>query len=233
MLSLLEVFTGLKPSPLLVSPMPLRKFKDIAAINEARTRELANITAPHEALDEMHKDVVESSSKQRTRAQKIHNARTSVTPLNIAVGDYVMIRAHARKEHKLQTKWRGPMLVKETKSPLLFVVEDITNAQHLTVHAQRMVPYPVTKGNERASEELLEQASHYDLTYHLVDEIRGIRKRKGSYEVLIRWMGLNNDDEMTWEPLENIRDDLPGILEDDLYTPGDRNLKREIIDLYF
>lgn len=89
----MEVFTGLKPSPLLVRLMPLRMFKDVKVLDEARTPELINITTVHEVLDQMHKDVSETNAIRHTRAQKIHNARTNVLPLNINVGDNVRIRS--------------------------------------------------------------------------------------------------------------------------------------------
>lgn len=143
-----------------------------------------------------------------------------------------MVRSHARKEPKLQTKRRCPMRVK-AKLSLMFIVSDLINAQQLTVQAQIMVPYPVIRRSNSASEGLCQQVEHFDTTYHLVDEIKGVRKRKGSYEVTVKWLGFDDDEDMTWDPIDNIRDDLPGILEDFLYTPKERNLKRKTIDLYF
>lgn len=45
---------------------------------------------------------------------------------------------------------------------------------------------------------------HLDTGYHPVDDIVGIRKRKGKFEVLIKWAGLEDDEAMKWEPLHNI-----------------------------
>lgn len=187
----------------------------------------------HEAFDQIPKDVAETNDMRRTRAQKVLNARTNVLTLNINVEDHAMIRSHTRKEHKLQINWRGPMRVRKAKSALVFIAEDLVHAQQLTVHAQRMVSYPVTKPSDCASEELRQKAAHFHTNYHLVHEIRNVRKRKGRYEVMIKWKGFEYDENITCKPFENIRDDLPGYLEDLLYTPGERNLKSEILDLYF
>lgn len=174
------------------------------------------------------------NATRRTRMQKIHNARTNVLLLNICVRDYVMTRWHARKRHNLQTKWRSPVRVKKAKSSLEFVLEDSINTQKLVIHAQRIVPYSVTKRSEHTFEELQQQDAHFDMPHHLIDQTKGLRKRKGSYEVLVKWFSFEDDDVyMTWEPLENICDDLHGILEDFLYTPRGRNVKQGIIDVYF
>lgn len=67
---------------------------------------------------------------------------------------------------------------------------------------------------------------------HIEEEIRGIQKRKNCYEALIGWLRhLRNDD--TWEPIHSILEDIPVLLENYLNTAVERNLKREILDLYY
>lgn len=94
-----------------------------------------------------------------------------------------------------------------------------------------MVLHPLTHRNSQESEELRKQAFHYDIAYHLIYEIVAVRKRNGAYELQVKWIGLQAKEDMSWGPLQNIRDDGPGIPEDFLHKSGDRNLKREIIDL--
>lgn len=229
----MKVFTGLRPSPLLVRLTPLRKYKDLRAIDEARTAEIINFSGLHEVLVKVHKEESNNNMVNRSRALRCHNAKTNVTPLNINVGDHLMIRTHAQRDHKLQSKWRGPMLVNEAKSALVFTVEDLSNAKQQTVHAQRMLPYTISTTTAHISEELIEQAIYYDTTFLLVDEICDIRTRNGEFQFLIRWAGLSEDADRTWEPLSQIRDDIPRVLEDFLHTAGNRNLKRNTLDLYF
>lgn len=45
-------------------------------------------------------------------------------------------------------------------------------------------------------------------------------------------MGFDEADNETWEPLASVMEDESGTLEDFLQSPGDRNMKREILDLY-
>lgn len=152
--------------------------------------------------------------------------------MNINVDDYVMIHTPAKPKHKLQSKRRGPMLVKRANSNLVYVVEDLIDAHHFTVHAQRVMPYPITKSAEQTSEELKHQVLHFDPGYHLVDGIVGICNCKVELELLIKWSGLEGDVDRMWEPLNTIQEDVPGVLEDFIHTSGDRNLKRGVLDLY-
>lgn len=39
--------------------------------------------------------------------------------------------------------------------------------------------------------------------------------------------------DVTWELLNNIHDDLLGVLEDALHTAGNRRMEQEANDLYF
>lgn len=165
--------------------------------------------------------------------QKCNNAKTNVLPLNITVGDYIMTRNHAKREHKLKSHWCGPMPAKEAKSSLVFFVEDLIDAKQVTVHTQLVIPFAINKTPPRASEEFKQQAIHFDTTFHLVDDIRDTRKRKGEFQVLIKWSELEEGLEMTWKTLHQIRDDIPGVLKYFLYTAENRSLKRNALDLYF
>lgn len=44
---------------------------------------------------------------------------------------------------------------------------------------------------------------------------------------------MNEDHDQTWDPLSQILDDIPGVLEDFMPTAGSRNMKRNDLDLHF
>lgn len=90
----------------------LQRFK---SVKEAHGKKLADISMLLQPLKCVHKYVAKTNAASRTRAQKIHNACTYMWPLNICVGDYVMIPLRARKRHKLRTKRRGLMRVRKQK----------------------------------------------------------------------------------------------------------------------
>lgn len=68
-----------------------------------------------------------------------------------------MILAHAKRNQKLRSVWRGPMKVVDFKSSLAFIVEDVAARKSLTVHARRATPYLAAPFGERASQKLKAQ----------------------------------------------------------------------------
>lgn len=146
-----EVFSGLKPSSLIVCLSLKRIYKDDNGIDDEWCRRATDIGRAHEVLRQMYKEVCNNNNQRRSRAQQVHNDRTNVLPISIEIGDYVMIHTHAKRNHKLKSLWRGPMKVVDSKSSLSFAVEDITTRQCVTVHAQRMVSYPATRIGEQVS----------------------------------------------------------------------------------
>lgn len=59
-----------------------------------------------------------------------------------------------------------------------------------------------------------------------------MEKKRGipvAYEVVGIWPA----DWQTWEPLHYILKNALGVLEDFLHTSGDRNIKREMLDILF
>lgn len=168
MLCPMKVFTGLNPSAHLVRPSPLRRFRDLKDINEERAIQLVNIRSIYEALAGMHKNISTRKEHKRTQSQTMYNAKTNVLPVNFEVGDYVMIRTHAKRSHKFRPQWRGPMNVTDAKSHLIVDVENLNDGSKLDTQAQRMLPFPATRRGEQTSVELERQAKHYDTQHHLV-----------------------------------------------------------------
>lgn len=144
-----------------------------------------------------------------------------------------MIRTHAKRNHKLQAIWRGPMKVISSESNLVFVAEDILTHDQLVVRTQRTTLYPISHMGTQASNELKEGAVHYDARYYLVNEICKVRKRRGKYDVLVSCLGFEKGEDKAWESLTQEMEDMPVILEDFLYSSGNRNMKKESLDLYF
>lgn len=174
----MRVFLRLEPSSLVFRPWPLKRFYYLKILSEERCKKLINVGIMQEALEKVHQDAHSRSERRSTRARLVHNAKTNILPLNIEVGDYVLIRTHAMRNHKLQAKWRRPMKIFEANSSLAFIVESIVDKSRMNVDAQHILPYPISTGGEQASAELKKQAGNYDTPYHLVENVCGIRKKE-------------------------------------------------------
>lgn len=100
-------------------------------------------TGIHDALELMHKELSANSQGMGTKSQKIHNANKNFVPFNSRIGDYVIMHPANAQHRELNTGWIGPVRIVEAKSDLLFVVEDLHKSKYFTVHAQRLIPYPI------------------------------------------------------------------------------------------
>lgn len=227
----LEVFTAHRPTRPLLAALPVQRYKHVPSLSEARARQLIDIDRTQESLEEMHRNVKGLVSKSRARAVAKHNAKTNVQAANFGKGDFVLVRRAQRKGHKLQFVWRGPRRVTEVKSAWVCEVEDLIHRKRETVHARRLVFYRAGLEDKEVDPILLRYAEHSETTYQDAKQLCDIRKGAAGIEVLVEWEGLPDKIDLTWEPLGQVTDDLPGILQDFLHTSGKRNLKKEALQL--
>lgn len=68
--------------------------------------------------------------------------------------------------------------------------------------------------------------------YHIIERIVGIKQQKRKIELLMHQLGCE-DDNRTWEVFDRKKENIPGMLEDYLYTARDRNLIRTVLNLHF
>lgn len=140
----MELFTGRTPSPMLLCPMPLKSYLTLQALNNEKIHNIIDTKKSHEAPDNVHRIVAIRKEQDKTRARQEHNAETQVLPLNMNIRDFVMVRVNSKTGHDIHTKLKRTVRVMETKSHLLFVVEDINRQHKMIVRAQRLVPFLVT-----------------------------------------------------------------------------------------
>lgn len=77
-----------------------------------------------------------------------------VPPVFFLVGDYVIVRLTQRRKHKLFSEWIVPNIISFTRSDLIFEVEDFLKTHVETVHAQRLILYPVMTEDEELRSKL-------------------------------------------------------------------------------
>ena len=122
----------------------------------------------------MHKDVRERTSAVRKEQIERHNEKTNVRSVNFSIGDFVLARNGQSTSHKLATKWYGPLRVIESKSNLVYVVEDIVKKKLETIHASRMILYKENLDGADVDQRLLRTPEHYATTYQEIHELMDI-----------------------------------------------------------
>lgn len=153
----IEVFTSIKPLPFRARSAPLRNCRGLKAIITEQQRKTINIWNTIPAPEQIRNEVSDHSHTRWTQAQKTHNVKASVLPINVDIGNYVIILIHSKPHYTVQSLWRGPKKIEDSTLDLvLFVVEGIRNQRRQAVHAQQIIPYPVAHLSEHASQQLRE-----------------------------------------------------------------------------
>lgn len=66
-------------------------------------------------------------------------------------------------------------------------------------------------------------------TPQVMENFLDVRVNNGQYEILVQWEGWPNAEDMTWESLSQLQEDVPGIVKALLHTSGKHNLKSRML----
>jgi hypothetical protein len=206
-LSPVEIMTGIKPSNALdaiFAPFNTKFSAKPITMEELQqhVEQLSvSISLIHKAVNE---EVSSKRMAQRRRRLKIAKA------INFGIGDFVLLAIPKRKiRNKMQIVWSGPYRVIDTINDHVFKVETLDSSKTEIVHAQRLRFYCE---KDYLSEEFqtyeIESSEKFDIS-ELVD----IKRTTSGFSVLVRWLGFDSSDD-TWEPIEQLFEDIPLILHD-------------------
>jgi hypothetical protein len=137
----------------------------------------------------------------------------------LSLGDYVLVaKVQEIFAGKLSLKWQGPFRVVEVMSDHLFKVESLkrigNKSETKIVHSQRLKFFH-DKSLE-LTEEVLRHVSQEKQLYE-IESFLELRNNGASYDVKVKWLGFD-DNESTWEPVENLFEDVPLRLHEFLKT---------------
>lgn len=178
----MDVCTGFKP-PFLSLAHRTVNIQSFGDVKRDEQEEIAQHSSTTWSFEADRKRISQNQCHLSCLRAKKHNVRTDVLPWKVSIGDYKMIRAHVQRKHSLQAKRQCPMRVKEAKSSLILVVEDLMYAELITVPSQTTELYAVNKRRCYASDTLNQTSVHYNTTLHWVDLILWIGKWKGTNEL--------------------------------------------------
>ena len=227
----LEVFNGRRPRRPLMRATPPTTYEKAFSMDEVRLKQVIEIEKLQESLENMHKHVNEEITKNRKRQVESHNKKTLVTPVNFEIGDFVLVQRAASAGHKLAFKWIGPRKVVKANSNLVFVVEDLITQKRETVHASRLIRYRGADDGREATDAEIQMSKHLEPSFQLVEGLVDIKSENDKILIQVKWEGLPDYNDLTWEPLENISQDVPEILEEYLKTPNKSNLKAKALQI--
>lgn len=229
----LEVFTGHLPGRPLIRALPVHKYQHASSLDLVKAEQLMKLDELQSAFLEMHKDVSERIDQSRKKQREIHSAKTNVHPVQFHVGDFVLIKSSRGTQHKLQPKWIGPRRIVSCESPMVFTVQNIITKETEKCHARRMIHYMSKREGTEVNEKLLSYAQFAEENYQVVKAIRNIGQNQDGTFLQIEWEGLPDTEDFTWEPVRQVKEDVPGLLEDFLHSPGNRVIKRSTLAQFY
>ena len=230
----MEVFTSIVPTRQTITALPFEKYKSCGSLSFIKASQLLDIDSLQTSMECVHRDVNDRVCKARMKARHYHDQKTNVLPINFHIGDYVLVRSpRAKQSHKLEFKWIGPRRITQAKSSHVFICENLNNHSTEAVHARRLLLYRSDMENQPVTPSLLSYAEFLESSIQVITTLHSIQKHGNSFSVLVEWDGLPDKCDYTWEPAKQIKEDAPGILEDFLYTTGQRGLKRQALSILF
>jgi len=103
---------------------------------------------------------------------------------------------------------------------MVYNVQDLITNKKKKVHATRIVLYRADWVGKTVSTELLDDANHTTTKFETIEEFMDIGEEKGEIWVQIKWTGLPDAIDFTWQRLSILAEDVPTMLETFLHQLG-------------
>lgn len=205
----LEVMTGLAPHRQQMRYTDAYMSNTPMQIDMIRLAQSEIITNLQNALSNMHKNVEERVSRLRSKAILEHNRKTFVISPNFVLGDFVMVRKPNKKGHKNSFRWTGPRRITGVISSVVYNVSKLFENSTDRVHASRLRLYRKGSGHQNVSSNLLAQAKHLETQFDLIDKIVNIGQGDSGILLQVKWQGLPDEEDWTWQDVSELYEDVP------------------------
>jgi hypothetical protein len=147
-------------------------------------------------------DVLSASTTHTDRVYRSLDKQDQ--PLNISIGDYVVVSYPEGPPTKLSPMYRGPMIVLETIRNDGYLCQDIITQTQLQISKDRVRLFKLPPRFNVDSMQTLAAADHGEFAVERILDMRGDPKKKKSLEFLVKWKGYDVD-ENSWEPWSHVR----------------------------
>ena len=101
----------------------------------------------------------------------------------------------------------GPYQIVDTLNDQVYICRDLIRNQQSAVHAQRMKIYSDSSLN--ITEDIKNSAT-YDAMSYISELVDWREDDNGKLQIKVRWLGFE-EDQNTWEPAQNLIEDIPLI----------------------
>jgi hypothetical protein len=221
-ISPLTAFTGRPTASPLLSIVEPRTFA-VLELSEVKLQQRLAVDELRSSVERIHKAAHESAERRRAAVAARRKSKSGMETANLDIGDYVLVaKRDFHSGDKLTLRWRGPHRVVGTISDHVYDVEDLLTGKITPVHASRLRFY--SDAALEVSAELLDHIAHNNSGFD-IQALRNLRydPETKSYCVEVSWLGFD-EAENTWEPLANLAEDVPELVERLLENLLDKDL---------
>ena len=131
-----------------------------------------------------------------------------------------MLVARAVTRNKLDMTWSGPHEVDSAINNFVYEVRpcvaDQGNRRPMKVHVVRLRRFANGPLGTPADREAIEKAAQHDYPDNVVKRLLAHRMTAQGMQIQVRWLGFDHAHD-TWEPANNLAEDVPELLEAYLY----------------
>ena len=168
------------------------------------------------SLERLHRAAVDKGEADRRRAAL--RATRKGPGLRFNVGDYVMVPSHGTspnpaKHSKCMTGWQGPYEITACidNNPAEFMVRLLGDTASKPVHWRKMRRLA---GPDYEMAEAVKLSAQHDRQRFIIDQfVDWSINTDDEVDVRVRWRAHEqNEDEDTWEPLEQLCADVPVLV---------------------
>jgi hypothetical protein len=216
--SAIEVVTGLAPdSAVKLAVYSGKNMKEAVRYIAESERVSEYCDGLVESLDRMHQEVKDRTEAVRRR-KELRQARHGPGQ-HFNVGDLVLVPSFGNSANKSafrpfkpMTGWQGPYEVTECigGNPTEYMVRLLGDTKQYPVHWRKMKR--LAGPDLPINDEVVLGAQH-DTQRFMVDHFKEWSiNTDGEVDVLVHWQRHEDDEEDTWEPLEQLVKDVPAMI---------------------
>ena len=211
-LSPLKAFTGLEPrrAPLKSEPVTEEDTIDVRSIDHARAVQLLGLKKLQSSFEQVHKEVLEQVTKNRSRQISWHNRKVGVAKDNFEVGVFVLVGRRISMGEKLRCRWTGPRRVTSVINDQIYEVEDLITGKREKIHASRLIFF--RNKDFQVTKDLKEIAEYTEQTRYEVKRLKDLIRSGDQFLVLVEWVGFPDDEDNSWESLDSLNSDIPEMV---------------------
>ena len=223
--SALEVMTGSKPaSTTNLAVWAGVKIKDAREFVARRDRVEQHCARLDHALSRLHEQVRDLEElRLRKKALKAAGRQPGQ---KFQVGDYVMVtakdnQANPISPHKINVLWQGPYEVTGGEGPTQYSVRLLGDTEEATVHWRKLRRLA---GPNLEPDEEVEASALHDRQSFRVERFDDWDVEDDEVDILVKWKN-HDDHERTWEPLQQLVEDVPALVEKYVEEVADARLQ--------